>query len=215
MSVTISIKSVTTQVTEGGKIRLVLEAVRVGELAEAATVQIELTPIVLSDSTKQALIDAGFIVVDGKFISPPILFTTIPTTETVELTLTIPQDTIAEPDEQFDLRLVNPRFAEIGAGGPVRITIVDDDVGPLPIINIATATSVNEADGTAQISVTRSFPEGSDPPVFRSGLRRLHRRRNRCRLHMAIARRGGVPAPNFPISASGPPHRSPWWTTGL
>jgi Ca2+-binding RTX toxin-like protein len=168
MSVTISIKSITTEVPEGGTFRIVLEAVRVGALAEAAFVQIELNALVFNDNTAAALIAAGFSRNGNLFTTFSIPFSTLSTTETKTLSIAIPQDTIFGLDQQFDLRLVNPLNATIGTPGSTRITIIDDDVGVqiLPVFSLETAvTSVGEEDGEIIIFVTRSFPEGSDPNV--------------------------------------------------
>ncbi|MFN0077536.1 MAG: Calx-beta domain-containing protein [Prosthecobacter sp.] len=86
---------------------------------------------------------------------------TIPAGQTTgNITLTINNDTMDEPDNLVTIQLLNARGANIGTNAYHGYTIIDDDSPPAnPYVGLAIATgSVVESAGAAQIAVALSSP---------------------------------------------------------
>lgn len=71
--------------------------------------------------------------------------------------LHILDDSIYEGDETFTVTISNPTGATLGSHIIDRITIIDNETAPTPIVQFSSATySVGEAGGAASITVTRA-----------------------------------------------------------
>ncbi|MDZ4405261.1 Calx-beta domain-containing protein [Prosthecobacter sp.] len=97
----------------------------------------------------------------GVDYSLPAAVLTIPAGQTTgNITLTVVNDTMDEPDNLVTLQLLNAKGANVGTNAYHGFTIIDDDNPPAqPYAGFATASSsVVESAGTVQIAVALSSP---------------------------------------------------------
>lgn len=84
---------------------------------------------------------------------------TVPQGQTnATITVTPISDTLAEPNETYDLNLSLPAGYVAGSPTTATVTIVDDD--PDPTVNFPNAFSVNESNGTFNVTATLSAVSG-------------------------------------------------------
>ncbi|MEQ1858583.1 MAG: Calx-beta domain-containing protein [Chthoniobacteraceae bacterium] len=94
------------------------------------------------------------------FVLPPGVLTFDPGQTTKNLTFTVVNDTMDEPDNLITIQLINPLGAGLGTFSYHGYTILDNDTPPAqPYVGFATgASSVVENAGTVQIAVALSAP---------------------------------------------------------
>jgi regulation of enolase protein 1 (concanavalin A-like superfamily) len=90
----------------------------------------------------------------------PGTLTFAPGETTKNITLTVNNDTLREPNNLITLQLLNPSNAVLGSIPYHGYTIIDDETaGPTPYVGFAAATStVGEGSGSALIQVSLSSP---------------------------------------------------------
>jgi hypothetical protein len=90
----------------------------------------------------------------------PGVLTFAPGVGTQNISITITNDSIAEPDEAVTIILRNPNGARLGATTQFTLEIIDDDAAPAqPFVSFAASTSsASESVGVAQVPVVLSVP---------------------------------------------------------
>src|SRR5262245_34825404 len=128
----------------------------VGEGAGVVVLTVKLSAASTSTVTVQYATADGTAKAPSDYVSASDTLIFAPGVTEKQITITIVNDTVAEPTESFSVVLSNPQNAGLGAISTATVTIIDDD-GPPPTVQFASASySVAENAGTAVIAVTLS-----------------------------------------------------------
>jgi len=145
---------------------LTVSDVTVNEGAGIATVTVSLTSPSTSTVSVGAFTRAGSAQGGGSdFFGTtvnPLTFAPGQTTKTFQINIV--DDSIPEPDEQFQVRLFNPVGATI-SDQVATITIIDNDTNNSPVLISGASLTVPENVGTAPVVVTLSRPASGNVVV--------------------------------------------------
>ena len=99
---------------------------------------------------------------DYTIVASPVIIST--GSPSVDISITLVNDTLDEADETIELTLGTPTNAGLGANVTHTVTIVDNDAAPEVSFTAATSNP-GEGDGTATITLTLSSISGQDVTI--------------------------------------------------